>query len=71
MGDRVMSDPRGFRVRVTSAIDATGAIFRVGSEGIFGNAATETFDAGEVDADGRIAVIYTFAGPLADAVAAA
>ena len=55
-------------IRVISAIDAQGTTFRFRSvvERLDGTA-LESFDAGEIDADGRISVILTFAGPLEEA----
>jgi SnoaL-like domain len=72
MVDAALADPRGLTVRVTSVIDDAGAAFRLGSEGGFadGSGSFEALDVGEVDADGRIAVIYAFIGPLADAAPA-
>lgn len=66
MIDALHTDPRGLAVRVTSAVDARGSIFRFHStvqprDG----AALEFFDAGEVGADGKIITILTFSGPLA------
>jgi hypothetical protein len=55
--------------RVASVIDAAGTTFRYRSivqrrDGT----SVEFFDAGEIDADGRIATLLVFAGPLADVV---
>jgi hypothetical protein len=56
------------RIRVTSAVDLRGTIFRFRSAVDSADGTTvEFFDAGELDADGRIKLIVTFAGPLADA----
>jgi hypothetical protein len=54
-------------IRVTSAVDLRGTIFRFRSAVDTAEGTTEFFDAGELDADGRIKLIVTFAGPLADA----
>lgn len=55
-------------VRMTSAVDAEGTTFRYRSVVDFRDGRTlEFFDAGEIDADGRIYLILTFAGPLGDA----
>jgi hypothetical protein len=69
--ERLLADPRGFTVRVTSVVDAGGTTFRFRSQGGFadGSGAFEALDVGEVDAEGRIAVLYAFTGPLADAPA--
>lgn len=64
-----LADPRLSRIRVTSAIDARGTTFRYRAVAEFRDGTSlESFDAGESDADGRIALILTFAGPLAEAV---
>ena len=66
MVDRALGDPRGFSARRTTAIEATGTAFRFGAIGEFadGSPAAPAEDAGEIDGDGRIAVLYTFPGPL-------
>lgn len=66
MIESALSDPRGFSARRTSAIEAAGAAFRFRSVVDFGDgsASIEGEDAGEIDADGRIAVLYAFTGPL-------
>jgi hypothetical protein len=63
-----LEDPQFIRIRVTSVIDARGTTFRMRAvvERKDGTS-PESFDAGEVDASGRIALILTFAGPLGDA----
>lgn len=55
------------RIRLTSAIDAGRTTFRFSGAVDYhdGNSA-ENFDAGEVDATGRIAILLTFAGPLGE-----
>ena len=65
---RALADPQMLGFRVTSAIDAAGTTFRYRSivERRDGTS-MEFFDAGESDADGRIATLLVFAGPLADA----
>jgi hypothetical protein len=56
------------RIRLTSAVDVRGTIFRFRSAVDRSDGTTvEFFDAGELDADGRIKLIVTFVGPLADA----
>jgi hypothetical protein len=63
-------DPQALRIRVTSAIDARGTTFRfrVVTERRDRTSA-ESFDAGEIDATGRISLLLTFAGPLGEAPA--
>lgn len=57
-------DPRGLAVRLLEPIDVQGRKFRLRSvvEQRDGSA-TQFFDAGEVDADGRIAILITFREP--------
>lgn len=64
---RFQADPQVLGFRVASVIDAAGTTFRYRSivERRDGTS-TEIFDAGEIDADGRIATLLVFAGPLAD-----
>jgi len=66
MIDRALRDPRGFSARRTTAIEVTGTAFRFGAVGEFadGSPAAPAEDAGEIAGDGRIAVLYTFPGPL-------
>lgn len=61
----LLADPQLLRIRVISAIDAKGTTFRFRSvvERRDGTA-LESFDAGQIDADGRISLLLTFAGPL-------
>ena len=60
--------PRLHRIRLLSVIDAGPSIFRFRSiADLRDGTSAEAFDAGEIDADGRISLILTFAGPLADA----
>lgn len=68
MLERFLTDERLLRIRMTSAIDARGTIFRYRAVADFKDGTSaEAFDAGEIDASGRIALILTFAGPLASA----
>jgi hypothetical protein len=62
-----LADPQLLRIRVSSAIDARGTTFRfrVVTERRDGTSA-ESFDAGEIDATGRISLLLTFAGPLGE-----
>lgn len=59
------ADPQWRGIRLLSAIDARGTTFRyrAAAERHDGTS-IEAFDAGEIDADGRIQTILTFAGPL-------
>lgn len=71
MLDRFLADPQVLRIRVSSAVDAQGTTFRYRAVAEFRDGTTaEVFDAGEIDAAGRISLILTFAGPLADAAPA-
>ncbi len=66
--ERILSDPDIARVRLISAVDAGRTTFRF--RGVVerrDGTRAESFDAGEIDADGRIAILLTFAGPLAEA----
>lgn len=60
------ADPRGLSVHLAGAIDVQGRKFRIHSvvEQRDGGK-TAFFDAGEVDADGRIAILITFREPPA------
>lgn len=65
---RLLADPQLLRIRVVSAMDAGATTFRFRSvverrDGVN----LEFFDAGEVDATGRISLLLTFAGPLGPA----
>ena len=68
MLERVHADPQFERIRVTSAIDAQGTTYRLRSviERRDGTS-LEFFDAGEIDASGKISLVLAFAGELADA----
>jgi len=68
MFTRFLADPDVLGVRLLSAVDAQGTTFRFRSaverrDGTL----LEAFDAGEIDDNGQISLILTFAGPLADA----
>jgi hypothetical protein len=58
------ADPRGLAVRLAGPIDVQGRKFRIHSsiEQRDGGS-TAFFDAGEVDADGRISILITFREP--------
>ena|SRR5207244_1405355 len=64
---RFLEDPQTVGVRVISAIDARGTTFRFRTlvERRDGTK-LEAFDAGEIDANGQISVLLTFAGPLGE-----
>lgn len=65
---RAHADPQLLRIRLLSVIDAGGTIFRFRSRVEKRDGTSdEFFDAGEIDADGKICLILTFAGPLAAA----
>jgi hypothetical protein len=62
---RFLADPQFLRIRVISAIDAQGTTFRFRSVVERHDGTTsENFDAGQIDGDGRISLLLTFAGPL-------
>jgi hypothetical protein len=64
---RLRADPRFLRIRLTSAIDARGTTFRFRGVAEFRDGTSgEAFDAGEIDATGRISLLLTFAGPLGE-----
>jgi hypothetical protein len=60
-----LADPRGLTARLVSAIDVQGPLFRFRSvvETGDGRVVFDGFDAGEVDAEGRITVLLAFGGP--------
>jgi hypothetical protein len=61
------ADPQWRRIRMTSAIDARGTTFRYHSVAERHDGTTaEFFDAGEIDAEGRIRLLLVFAGPLGE-----
>jgi hypothetical protein len=63
----IHADPQFLRIRVTSAIDARGTTFRFrGVAERSDGTSPEAFDAGEIDANGRISLVLTFAGPLGE-----
>jgi SnoaL-like domain len=64
LATQLFADPTVTGVRVT-ALDAQGTTFRFRSVIDKRDGTTaEFFDAGEIDADGRIALIFTFSGPF-------
>lgn len=65
---RALADPQLVGFRMTSVVDAIGTTFRYRSVVDRRDGTTiEFFDAGEIDADGKITTLLVFAGPLADA----
>ena len=63
-----LADPQLLRIRLISAIGAKGTTFRFRSVVERRDGTTlESFDAGLIDADGRISLLLTFAGPLDEA----
>src|SRR4051812_17925437 len=67
---RFLSDPKLLRIRLLSVVDARGTTFRYrAAADMEDGTSPEAFDAGQIDADGRISLILTFNGPLADAEA--
>ncbi|KYF82249.1 hypothetical protein BE20_25600 [Sorangium cellulosum] len=65
---KLLADPLLVRVRMLSVIDAGNTTFRFRSVVERSNGENfEFFDAGEVDATGRISLVLTFAGPLREA----
>jgi hypothetical protein len=65
MIDATFAHPQGFTAGRTSAIEAAGSMFRFATVFSIGDGAPlEGEDAGEIDGDGRIAVLYPFVGPL-------
>jgi hypothetical protein len=64
---RFLADPQMLGFHLASVIDAAGTTFRYRSIVERRDGTTvEFFDAGEIDADGKIATLLVFAGPLPD-----
>jgi hypothetical protein len=64
---RFLAHPKVVGFRLASVIDAEGTTFRYRSIVEYRDGTSiEFFDAGEIDADGRIATLLVFSGPLAD-----
>jgi hypothetical protein len=62
---RFLADPHNLGFRLTSAIDAVGSTFRYRSAVARRDGSElEFFDAGEIDAGGRIVTLLVFAGAL-------
>ena len=62
--DSFLTDPRGLSARLISSIDVQGPMFRFRSvvEDRDGRVVFDSFDAGEVDGEGRITVLLAFGG---------
>ena len=68
---RFLANPQLLGIRLLSEIDAGETTFRFRSAAeLRDGTLLESLDTGEIDAEGKIALILTFAGPLADAPAA-
>ncbi len=66
---RVRADPQLLSIRLASAIDARGTTFRYrGVAELRDGTSAEAFDAGELDANGQISLVLTFAGPLGEPI---
>ena len=66
-----LAGPQVQRIRVLSEVDAKGTTFRFRSAvELRDGTILEGFDAGQIDADGKISLLLTFAGPLADSAEA-
>jgi hypothetical protein len=64
---RIHAEPRLARIRLASAIDARHTTFRYRGVVEFSDGTSaEALDTGEIDATGRISLVLTFAGPLAE-----
>jgi hypothetical protein len=65
---KLQDDPQFLRIRVISAIDASGTTFRFrAAVDRRDGTSSESFDAGEIDSNGRISLLLTFADPLGEA----
>jgi hypothetical protein len=64
----LLADPQLLRIRLVSVVDARGTTFRFRAVADRRDGTSpETCDVGEIDAEGRISLVLTFAGPLGDA----
>lgn len=67
MFDQFLASPDVLGIRVTSAVDAHRTTFRYRAVADMKDGRSlEAFDAGEIDEEGRIRLILTFAGPLGE-----
>ena len=65
---RGLADPQFVGFRLATVVDAAGTTFRFRTIVERRDGTTlEFFDAGEIDADGRICTILVFSGPLKEA----
>lgn len=65
--NRFLTSPQLASIRLLSEVDSAGTTFRYRALAEFlDGTRAESFDAGEVDGSGRISLILTFAGPLAE-----
>ncbi|HEY4178677.1 MAG TPA: hypothetical protein VGM90_17645 [Kofleriaceae bacterium] len=62
---RFANDPRGPKIVLRAPPDVQGNLFRLTAHAVYsdGTLSPVSFDAGELDADGRIKTILTFRGP--------
>ena len=66
--ERFLADPQWLRIRIPSAIDTAGTLFRFRAIiDRHDGTSLHLFDAGEVDATGRISLILTFEDSPAEA----
>jgi hypothetical protein len=64
--DTFRDDPRGLEAVILGTVDCQGSLFRFRNAVVHPDGTSvEGFDAGVVDADGRISLLLTFAGALA------
>lgn len=63
--DKFANDPREAKIQMIAPPDVQGKLFRLRAHAVFsdGTVSPESFEAGELDADGRIQTILTFKGP--------
>ncbi|HEY4058730.1 MAG TPA: hypothetical protein VGM39_19085 [Kofleriaceae bacterium] len=62
---RFANDPRGGKIQLLAPPDVQGNLFRLSACAVYpdGTKSPISFDAGEIDQDGRIQTILTFVGP--------
>ena len=66
--EKFLANPQLLSIRAVGAVDASGTTFRFHNAVEFRDGMVlEGFDAGEIDAEGRISLILTFAGQLVEA----
>jgi SnoaL-like domain len=64
----LLADPQLLRIRLVSAVDARGTTFRFRAVADRRDGTSpESCDVGEIDAEGKISLVLTFAGPLGEA----